>query len=73
MFFIFLHETLLDAFARLGPERLWRETVFMFLMPMRCGTEKPDLLAIAPTPFAEEQMNPQSDLLAESERLVLRE
>jgi hypothetical protein len=54
MFFIFLHEALLDAFARLWPEGLWRETVFMFLMPMRCGTEKPDLLAIAPTPFAEE-------------------
>jgi len=50
--------------ARLGRERLGREALFMLRVPMRGGTEKADLLSIAPTPFAESQMNAQADAAA---------
>ena len=44
----------------------------MFLVPMRGGTEKADLLPIAPTPFAENQMNTQADALPQPKGVVQR-
>jgi hypothetical protein len=46
--------------------------LFVFLVPMRGGTEKADLLSIAPTPFAENQMNAQADALPQPKRVVQR-
>lgn len=69
--FLFLQPPL-DAFARLGPERLGRETLFVILVPVRGGAEKTDLLSIAPTPFAEHQMNAQADALPQIKRTVQR-
>src|SRR2546429_6328162 len=39
---------------------------------MRGGTEKADLLSIAPTPFAENQMNAEADALPQPKRVVQR-
>jgi hypothetical protein len=57
----------LDAFVRLG-----REALFVFVVPMRSGTEKADLLSIAPTPLAENQMNAQADALPPPKRVIQR-
>jgi hypothetical protein len=51
---------------------LGREALFVFLVPMRGGTEKADLLSIAPTPLAENQMNAQADALPQPKRPVQR-
>ena len=44
----------------------------MFLVPMRGGTEKANLPSIAPTPFAENQMNAEADALPQPKRAVQR-
>jgi hypothetical protein len=44
----------------------------VFLLPLGGGTKKADLLSIAPTPRAENQMNPETDPFPQSERMVQR-
>lgn len=44
----------------------------MFLMPMRGGAKKTDLFSIAPTPFAQQKMHANPDVLAERQRMIQR-
>jgi hypothetical protein len=57
--------SLLDPFPRFGTKRLRRQNLIVLDVLMRGGTEKSDLPAITPTPFAKQQMNPQAEALAE--------
>jgi hypothetical protein len=41
--------------------------VFLFAMFARCRTQESDLYPVTPTPFAEHQVNPQTQALAERE------
>jgi len=46
--------------------------LFVFLVPMRGGTEKANLLSIAPTPLAKNQMNAQANALTQPKRAIQR-
>jgi hypothetical protein len=65
-------QPLLDALARRGGQGRWQTGLLVFIVFLRGGTQKSNVPAVPTAPLAEEQMNSQTQALAERERAIER-